>query len=88
MKWKNSGQYSKIYVNKGLRNEVPSVPINRRPDIMAVRWDGIIDQVEVPSKSDQELKLIKRMIDNNSMLGKRAGEIEIVHIDKIVRNIL
>ncbi|MGN0547752.1 MAG: RHS repeat domain-containing protein, partial [Acutalibacteraceae bacterium] len=85
---KNSGQYSKIYVNKGLRNEVPSVPINRRPDIMAVRWDGIIDQVEVPSKSDQELKLIKRMIDNNSMLGKRAGEIEIVHIDKIVRNIL
>lgn len=85
---KNSGQYSKIYVNKGLRNEVKNVPINRRPDIMAVRWDGVIDQVEVPSKSDSINKLIVRMYNNNSMLGKRAGETRIVYIEEIVRDIL
>ena len=30
---KNSGDYSKIYVNKGLSNEIPGAKPNRRPDI-------------------------------------------------------
>ena len=75
-----SGDYSKIYVNQGLHNEVPDTAVNRRPDIMAVRPDGIIDQFEVPSKTDTVAGLTNRMIDNQRMLGDRAGSIEVVPI--------
>lgn len=75
-----SGEYSKIYVNKGLSNEIPSAKPNRRPDIMAVRKDGLIDQVEVPSKSDSPVKLIDRMTDSQRILGDRAGTIRIKEI--------
>ena len=74
---KSSGDYSKIYVNKGLSNEIPGAKPNRRPDIMGVRKDGLIDQVEVPSKTDDPLALRNRMKDNQRILGGRAGNIKI-----------
>lgn len=74
---KNSGDYSKIYVNKGLSNEIPGAKPNRRPDIMGVRNNGLIDQVEVPSKTDIPDLLIDRMIDNQRIIGDRAGNIKI-----------
>ena len=74
---KNSGDYSKIYVNKGLSNEIPGAKPNRRPDIMGVRNNGLIDQVEVPSKTDIPDLLIDRMIDNQRIMGVRAGNIKI-----------
>ena len=77
---KNSGDYSKIYVNKGIRNEVKGSVVNRRPDIMAVRHDGLIDQFEIPSKTDSVRKLQERMIKNQKMMGERAGSTEIRHI--------
>ena len=75
-----SGEYTQIYVNKGLHNEVPDTAINRRPDIMGVRTDGKIDQFEVPSRTDTVQGLTNRMIDNQGMLGDRAGSIEVVPI--------
>ena len=77
---KNSGDYSKIYVNKGLSNEIPGAKPNRRPDIMGVRNNGLIDQVEVPSKTDIPDLLIDRMIDNQRIIGDRAGNIKIRNI--------
>lgn len=74
---KNSGDYSKIYVNKGLSNEIPGAKPNRRPDIMGVRNNGLIDQVEVPSRTDDPLALRNRMKDNQRILGDRAGNIKI-----------
>ena len=76
----NSGEYSKIYVNKGISNEIPGATPNRRPDIMAVKPNGTIDQFEVPSKTDSVAKLIDRMLDNKNIIGDRAGSIEIVPI--------
>ena len=76
-----SGEYSKIYVNKALGNEIPGAKPNRRPDIMAVRKNGgKIDQVEVPSKSDKYGELIDRMTDNQRILGDRAGTIKVKEI--------
>ncbi len=34
-----SGKYETIYVNKGIRNEVPGAIKNNRPDIMSVAKD-------------------------------------------------
>ena len=79
---KNSGDYQKIYVNKGLSNEVPGAKPNRRPDVMGVRHNGIIAQVEVPSKTDDSVDLIERMIDNQRIIGDRAGTIKVRPIDK------
>lgn len=79
---KQSGEYKKIYVNKGLHNEVPDTPLNNRPDIMGVRHNGIIDQVEVPSKTDTYKGLMDRMKLNQSMLGDRAGTIKVRTIGK------
>ena len=77
---KNSGDYSKVYVNKGLSNEIPGANTNRRPDIMGVRNNGLIDQVEVPSKTDIPDLLIDRMVDNQRIMGDRAGTIKIRNI--------
>lgn len=77
---KNSGDYSKIYVNKGLSNEIPGARPNRRADIMGVRKNGLIDQVEVPSKTDVPDLLIDRMIDNQKNIGDRAGGIKVKNI--------
>ena len=74
---KNSGNYKKVYVNKGLSNEIPGAKPNRRPDVMGVRHDGILDQVEVPSKTDDPSALIERMIDNQRIIGDRAGTIKV-----------
>jgi RHS repeat-associated protein len=79
---KNSGDYKKVYVNKGLSNEISGAKPNRRPDVMGVRHDGIIDQVEVPSKTDDPADLIERMIDNQRIIGDRAGTIKVIPIDK------
>ena len=79
---KKSGDYKKIYVNKGLSNEIPGARPNRRPDVMGVRHNGIIDQVEVPSKTDDLLALRNRMKDNQKIIGNRAGSIKIREIDK------
>lgn len=79
---KKSGDYKKIYVNKGLSNEIPGAKPNRRPDVMGVRHNGRIDQVEVPSKTDDPADLIERMIDNQRIIGDRAGTIKVRPIDK------
>ena len=76
----NSGEYSKIYVNKALSNEIQGAKPNRRPDIMGVRNNGLIDQVEVPSKTDSIDLLIERMMDNQRIIGDRAGNIKIRNI--------
>lgn len=78
-----SGDYKKAYANKGLAREVADIETNRRPDVWGVRHDGTIDQVEVPSKTDTIDKVIKRMKDNQRMLGDRAGKIKIVKPKKI-----
>ena len=77
-----SGDYSKIYVNKGIRNEIKTAKINRRPDIMAVKRDGTIDQFEIPSKTDVIEKLRIRMSRNSAVMGNRAGNNTIVPIMK------
>ncbi|PXV84492.1 RHS repeat-associated protein [Lachnotalea glycerini] len=74
---KQSGEYDKIYVNKGLSNEVPGAKPNRRPDIMGVKKDGTIDQVEVPSKTDTVTGLTDRMKNNQAIIGDRAGTIKV-----------
>ena len=81
---KSSGNYKKIYVNKGLRNEIPNAPKNNRPDVMGVKRNGKIDQVEVPSKTDSFKGLMNRMKDNQSMMGDRAGKIK---VSPIVRSL-
>ncbi|SHM65371.1 hypothetical protein [Gracilibacillus kekensis] len=75
-----SDNISKVYLNKGISNEIPGVKPNRRPDIMAVRKDGKIDQYEVPSKTDDVNALINRMQDTQRLLGDRAGNINILRI--------
>ena len=77
---KGSGEYSKLYVNKGLSNIIHKAKPNRRPDIMGIRHDGQVDQVEVPSKTDSPEALINRMKDNQRILGTRAGKVKIRNI--------
>ena len=77
-----SGEYDKIYVNKGLSNEVPGAKPNNRPDIMGVRKDGKIDQIEVPSKTDNPADLVDRMKLNQKTLGNKAGNIKVVPIKR------
>ncbi|MGC4378613.1 LXG domain-containing protein [Fictibacillus sp. Mic-4] len=72
----------RVYLNKGLSNEIPGIKPNRRPDIMVVRKDGKIDQYEVPSKSDNIEDLLERMEDNKRLLGDAAGDIFILPIKK------
>ncbi|ENQ3105594.1 hypothetical protein SAMN04488168_13817 [Bacillus sp. 491mf] len=69
---------TKVYLNKGLSNEIPGIKPNRRPDIMVVRKDGKIDQYEVPSKTDNVEDLLERMKDNQRLLKDRAGDIFIL----------
>ena len=69
-----SGQrYAVLFVNQGLSNVIPGVRPNRRPDIIAIRRDGKVDQFEIPSKTDLDWKLEKRMEDNKQILGDLAG---------------
>ncbi|MCB2355763.1 RHS repeat domain-containing protein [Clostridium estertheticum] len=77
-----SGKYNKIYINKGIGNEIPGAKPNNRPDIMGVRKNGKIDQIEVPSKTDTIEKLIKRMEINKNIMGDRAGTAKIKKIRK------
>lgn len=58
--------------------EIPNASTNRRPDIMGVRKNGKIDQIEVMSKTDSYSTLQNRMIDNRSMMGARGGNINVV----------
>jgi len=70
----------KVFINKGLSNIVPDAKPNRRPDIMVKRITGLIDQFEVPSKTDVRANLIRRMVENSKILGDKAGNIEIIEI--------
>jgi RHS repeat-associated protein len=73
-----SDDVTKVYLNKGIGNEIPGVSPNRRPDIMVVRKDGKIDQYEVPSKTDNIDDLTNRMMDNQRLMGDKAGDIFIL----------
>ena len=75
-----SREYTRLYVNRGIRNEVPGAKRNRRPDIIAVRADGTIDIFEVPSNSDSTKKLRIRMDEVQGYFGDRRGISEIVDI--------
>ena len=72
---------TRVYLNKGLQNEVPGAKPNR-PDVMVVKSNGKINQYEVPSKTDDPNNLIQRMIENQQHLGDRAGSIQILPIRK------
>ena len=74
------GDVEKIYLNKGLSYEIPGATPNRRPDIMVKRTNGLIDQFEVPSKTDVRANLIRRMIENKNILGNKAGDADILDI--------
>jgi hypothetical protein len=76
---KAAGQYKTINVNKGLSNEIPGASPNRRPDIMGVRHDGTIDQVEVMSKTDQPNELLERMEKNLEQMGERGGGVDVIN---------
>ena len=78
----DSGNYDKLYVNKGISNEIPNAQPNRRPDIMGVQPNGKIDQFEIPSKTDTIQGLYDRMNNSKKILGNRAGNIEVVPIRK------
>lgn len=73
-----SGKYKKVYLNKGIRNEIPTASANRRPDVMGVRKNGKIDQIEVMSRTDSYSNLRNRMVDNRNMMGNRGGKINVV----------
>jgi len=75
-----SGDYKKIYVNKGIRNEFPNAVKNNRPDIMGVRMNDLVNQFEVPSKTDNPFDLVNRMMTNQEMMGDRAGTIQLLEI--------
>jgi len=68
-----------VYLNKALSNAVPGAGLNR-PDIMVKRINGLIDQFEVPSKTDSISSLFNRMRQNQQMLGEQAGSIGIHNI--------
>lgn len=70
LKMAKSGKYRKIYVNKGINNELGpgAAKPNNRPDVWGVRWDGKIDQVEVLSRSDKEYIIQERMLETQEML--------------------
>ena len=82
---KDSGQYTKIYVNHGISNlvDLPVGQKNLRPDIMAVRLDGTIDLVEVASKTDHADVLTNRMMDAEQLFGDRAGKHAVLTIPEI-----
>lgn len=80
---KDTGDYAQLYINKGLRNVDPDVPINRRPDIIAVRWDGTVEQVEILSKTDNDAKTRTKVEDNKKMLGDRGGKTATLKVDEI-----
>lgn len=67
----------KVYLNQGInkitgakKGDKHYVKPNRRPDVAIKRKDGKIDQIEVPSKSDDPKLLRKRMEDTHSKLPK------------------
>ncbi|HML35656.1 hypothetical protein [Sporomusa sphaeroides] len=71
---------AQVYVNKGLSNvtELNNIEPNRRPDIMVVRTDGKIDQYEVLSKTDNRESILERLLDNQRILGDKAGKFYIL----------
>ena len=70
-----SGNYSDIYVNKGIRNVLPNAVRNFRPDVMGIRNNGLIDifEVQSPSQSINFMTYKTDMLRN--MLGNQAGEV-------------
>jgi hypothetical protein len=64
-----TGEYEYITLQRSLRTATGRVSKGRRmPDIIGVRRDGRVEQVEVESDSDIEEKLIQRMAESNLTL--------------------
>lgn len=76
-------QVKNVFLNKGLSNVVKLFEnSNRRPDILVEWIKGLIDQFEVPSKTDNEAALMRRMSENKKILGDKAGKTDILRIKK------
>jgi len=69
----------KVFLNKSLSKAKPGANRNR-PDVTVKKINGMIDQYEVPSKTDDINKLIERMEMNQESLGDSAGDIYILPI--------
>lgn len=68
----------KVFLDRGI-NRAAENPIkpNRRPDVTVLKKDGKINQIEVPSRSDDPLKLMERMDDTNARLSPhQRGEFD------------
>ncbi len=76
-------EVKKVLLNKGLSNVVDLAKgqKNRRLDVLTEKMNGIIDQTEVPSKTDDLDKLYKRMEETQDYLGDKAGKIRIKKIE-------
>jgi RHS repeat-associated protein len=71
-----------VSLNKGISKYAPGAKPNNRPDIMAKKTGGKIDQYEVPSKTDIRDKLLDRMDQNRDILGSKAGDINILEVGR------
>ncbi len=71
-----------VLLDKGVNRVLPeSIKPNRRPDVTIQRTDGTIDQVEVMSKTDTEVRLKARMKDTNSLMPEHMrGNFEVQEI--------
>ena len=73
-----------VYLNQGInkvtcpkKGDPHYIQPNRRPDVTIKRNDGRIDQIEVPSKSDDPDLLLQRMNDTRSKLPENMqGEVD------------
>ncbi|MFA8020192.1 hypothetical protein [Bremerella cremea] len=77
----DSGDYSEIWVIKGLRNVSPGISPNWRPDVFGKRKsDGKIDGYEVPSKSQTDNEILDKLEDIKKELGDLAGKCKLKNI--------
>ncbi|MDP3371281.1 MAG: hemagglutinin repeat-containing protein, partial [Candidatus Paracaedibacteraceae bacterium] len=73
----------KVFLNRGLKKSSghPIQKPNNRPDVTIRTKDGKIHQTEVPSKTDKDYLLEKRMDDATSRLPKQMrGDNKLAHI--------
>ena len=66
-----------VYVNKGLSNVIENPTHNNRPDVTIVHESGVVDMVEVMSKTDTVQALKERLYTNAEYLGDKAGTLTI-----------
>ena len=65
-----SGEYEYITMNRSWKvtTGLKKAAGNLRPDIIGVRWNGIVDAFEVMSKSDEEEILLGRLNEGRQSL--------------------